>query len=425
MKEHCISPRRGLTAATLCAFVGLLGVPSVLLAAESPGNDEVFTLKKTVAITGLAAFDISWVDTTLKQYLLADRTNATIDVIGTTDLTLDHQYTDHFAGATGNNDTSGPNGVLTLKNTEGTEIWVGDGPTVLASATPPATCAMHTPFPTTQGGNTFVTLGGKCSSVKVLSATGTALKTIPTNGALRADELCFDPTDNLILVANDADTPPFISFISTKTFTVVKQVPFYQATGGIEQCQWSPKTGQFYLNLPVVGNGPDGNVLVISPKTMTVVNTFDIPVANCAAPQGMAIGPDNQILLGCNGKTSPGGSFNSVVINQNSGAIVATLVNLGGADEVWFDEIDDHWLISGGSHKASASDACNKQFGIVDTEGNKIDQITCLTSAANPHSIAGDNASGNVFVPVSGGVQVYTPSQPDDHPRFVLGRPTE
>jgi len=84
----------------------------------------------------------------------------------------------------------------------------------------------------------------------------------------RADELCYDPAEHLITIANDADSPPFISFIPTEgpnAYTVVKQIKFDglagdgpNATNGIEQCQWNPREGRIYLNVPEV-NGSGGD----------------------------------------------------------------------------------------------------------------------------------------------------------------------
>ena len=62
-----------------------------------------------------------------------------------------------------------------------------------------------------------------------------------------------------------------------------------------------------------------GAVAVIDPKTMKVKTSFPVPLDDCAGPQGMAIGPDNQILLGCNA-ASPDGHRNTVVINANNGS---------------------------------------------------------------------------------------------------------
>ena len=81
-------------------------------------------------------------------------------------------------------------------------------------------------------------------------------------------------------------------------------------------------TGKFYQNVPEI-NGPGndttpGAVAVINPKNMKVEKLFPIPLEDCAGPQGMAIGPDDQILLGCNA-ASPNGHRNTVVISQKNG----------------------------------------------------------------------------------------------------------
>jgi hypothetical protein len=81
---------------------------------------------------------------------------------------------------------------------------------------------------------------------------------INTGGTKQADELCPDPRDNLVLMANDADSPPFVTLISTVTYSVLKTIKMDgtngtpKATNGIEQCQRNPSTGMFYLNIPEV-----------------------------------------------------------------------------------------------------------------------------------------------------------------------------
>ena len=74
-----------------------------------------------------------------------------------------------------------------------------------------------------------------------------------TGGTGRADELAYDPRDHIILVANDQDTPPFATFISTKTRTVLGKLDYPQAVfgtpptnHGLEQPVWNPKTRKFY-----------------------------------------------------------------------------------------------------------------------------------------------------------------------------------
>ena len=75
---------------------------------------------------------------------------------------------------------------------------------------------------------------------------------------------------------------------------------------------------------------------MIDPKNMKVDELSRFHSRTATGPQGMAIGPDNQILLGCNAP-SPNGHRNTVIINRNSGAVLAVFQDLGGADEVWFN----------------------------------------------------------------------------------------
>jgi hypothetical protein len=382
-------------ASSAGAIAAVLALAGTVWAGEKR-NDEVFSLKTVIPVphnesepdTDFVSFDISWVDPVLKRYYLGDRSFKSVDVIdtSTTPPSFLTQFRPTsptaptgFVGFTGNNDTSGPDGVMTVDNKE---LWVGDG----------------------------------MSRVWVLNATTGAALTLPGGvpnpiptgtGATRADELCYDPVDHLVMVANNADDPPFASLISTKTYTVVKKIPFDgsngapQSNNGAEQCQWSPRTGKFYISIPGIAGqlpaGTAGGVAVIDPKSMKVVNTFIIPPDSCEAPQGMAVGPDPQILLGCNA-TSPNGVFNTAIINEHSGHVMATLANEGGNDEVWFNPGDGHYFLAGGSFLP------NEQLGIVDarfrTQDQTIQTGTPGGTTRRAHSIAADSNTNLVFLPI-------------------------
>ena len=224
----------------------------------------------------------------------------------------------------------------------------------------------------------------------------------------RADELCFAPPgvghpNGIILIANDADSPPFVSFIATdgpSAYKVLNTVPYPQASNGIEQCQWDPGRGLFFLNLPEVsGPGDDsapGQVRILSAVTLSDVGGFPLlDHTKCAGPQGMAIGPrpGSDILLGCNAGTSTlPPQFNSVIINNVTGGIVTTLLGQGGADEVWFEDIaGQHYFITGGSLLPTQT------FGITDAIAREVDQtITIGTTGGTTrraHSTAGWSGS--------------------------------
>src|SRR5215470_2791795 len=98
-------------AAGLCASVALAWGDDD----DHKGGGAV-KLLTTIPIPNITmkTFDISWVDPGTRRYFLADRSNKAIDVIDTrTNTFLDQIHANPpFAGATGNNDTSGPNGVV-------------------------------------------------------------------------------------------------------------------------------------------------------------------------------------------------------------------------------------------------------------------------------------------------------------------------
>jgi hypothetical protein len=368
-------------------LLGALALAPALFLAAPAAADEVFRATSAITLPGtqqVQSFDISWVDPRLGLYLLADRTNKSVDVVRTDTNQLVTQLMANFAGAQGgNNDIAGPNGIITI----GHQVWAGDGDSTL--------------------------------KIIDLNTGQLVVPPISTGGTKRADELCFDPKERLVLIANDADSPPFITFISVESDTVVGKILMNgtlgtpNATGGIEQCQWNPRTGKFLLNLPEV-NGPGddtaaGAVVVISPKSMKVERTFIVDHSKCAGPQGMAIGPEHQVLLGCNQPsglkevggppttdTTGNGKFSTVVIDDDADHIIAALGNESGSDEVWFNPGDDHYFL------ARSSAAGNQQVGIVDAKhlGEDASVIISSPGTGNAHSVAADPFRNQVYVPV-------------------------
>lgn len=322
------------------------------------GNpEEHFTRIATIQIPGapLKAFDISWFEPRLSAYLLADRSNAALDVVDTKNNTVLFQV-GGFAGVAAScaspsvNDCSGPDGVVTV---DAKEAWVGDGN----------------------------------STVKVVDLSKRAITdTISTGGMFRADELSWDSKDGIILVANDADNPPFVTFISTKSgHKVLGSLKFPTATNGLEQSQWWSKTGMFYLSVPEVGGvAGHGEIAVINPKTMKVVQTFPL---SCE-PAGLAIGPENFALVGCSD-----GPVQEV--NLRSGATVKTFAQVGHADEVWFNPGDGHFLAAAGNNVSGGNPA--PVLGILDAQTKKFDQD--IKTQVGDHSVAADSIRNHVFLP--------------------------
>jgi len=371
-------PLTKLLAATSLA-AGTMAV--MLLTGGGPARaDEQLQLVTTIDVggNGLGAFDISFDDPKIDLYVLSDRTNASIDLVDASD--------DTFIGRIGgfkgvvltngvaNNNISGPDGNTVVNNKE---VWAGDGD----------------------------------STMKIIDlASRSIVDTISTGGQFRVDEMANDPRDHLVAAANDADTPPFITFFDTNSRKIVGKLTFDgtngtpNATGGIEQTQYSPQTGMLYTSVPdsadgttpVANGSPFGGVAVTDPRTMKVVAIYTVP--NCS-PAGLALGPKHQALLGCSASygTSPNVLTQTVVIDIRNGNVVQSIPQIGGNDEVWYDRGTNHYYL-GASKNVDNTGKAMPALGFVDGGTNTFDGS--VPSSTTAHSVAASRLNGQVFLPI-------------------------
>src|SRR5437870_1215137 len=391
-------PRRARFATLIAVLALVVGAGTALVAGPGTAFAADETFSKTSVITvpgGLNSFDIGFVDPELGLYFLADRTNATVDQVVTSTNAISQLAKGSFVGVQPGTNTSGPNGVITAN--DHSEVCAADGVlcTGPCTATSPAT---------------------QTSRIQVIDIkTGKVTHTIDNGGQRRADELCEDPQHHVVLLANDDDLDLFLTFISTESYKVVKKIFLdgsdrnaknVKATNGIEQCQWNPRTKNFYLAIPeVAGTGANttpGAVLEINPASRKVEKVFPIDfgfsagppaTADCLGPQGMAIGPKREILLGCSNAGQ-----GSVIINELNGDLVRNLPGLNGNDEVWFNPGDNHYFLAGSNHNL-ALPTPGPILGVVDQSGDPDAEDAAPTTAAGSHSVAADPFKNQVYVP--------------------------
>jgi hypothetical protein len=356
----------------LLLVAGVFGL--LLSTGLATASDGSVSFSKDISLTSNpASFDISWVDNSTGQYFLADKTNLAVDLINAT--------TDTFTGYIGKGVfTAGPNGVLT--DSAG-DVWAGDGN----------------------------------STIKVLlpqAGTGSAalIKSIPTGGTKRADELSYDPRDQVIVIANDREG--FLTFVDVATESVSTHFYYSDNTvgqpatvaghstngGGIEQSVWNPATGLFYQAVPgttsTTGSTTTGFIDVFTPSG-TLVDTF--PVPGCTnGPTGLALG-DNQRFLGAcaNG---------AAAVEVRTGKLHRIVPDVGGADEVWFNPGDHNFYFG-----ISGTATTGPKLGVVD--GND-DHVVAVLTGHGGHSVAAYAGNNQIFAPekavsgISSGIAVFS-----------------
>ena len=316
-----------------------------------------YKLLTTVAIPGgLTSNDISWVDSANARYYLADRGNATatppvpprVDVIDT----VTSQYLTSITLP------AAANGVVSVPRAH--EVWVG-----LSN-----------------------------SNVAIINTdTNTIVGNVSTGGTARADEIAYDPADHIILIANDRDTPPFVSFISQQSRTVLKKVPYDgssapQSTGGIEQPVWDGPAGKFYLAIPATAANAKGEVDELDPQKLALTRSFP----TTCGPAGLVLIPNQRLMTSCGD-----------VLDVLTGKVVTTVTGVSG-DEIWYNAGDQRVYFPGTANMYVV-DA--NTYSLLTTVVVGVISTTPGASQTT-HSLAADADNGLVFVPVStAGVQVW------------------
>ena len=167
---------------------------------------------------------------------------------------------------------------------------------------------------------------------------------------------------------------------------------------GLGAPAYNPNTGHFLLpNSNATGNLTIGTIDEIDPRPgnpdgPVVINTF--PTPNCM-PTSLAQGPGDNFLVGCADHDGEAFPANEYVINGTTGAIVASINNVGGVDEVWYNPGDNRYYL------AARDMLPGPVMGVIDAATNL--WLYNLPVNTNAHSIAVDPKTNHVFMPQQAG----------------------
>lgn len=308
----------------------------------------------SIAVPGraLESFDIA--DAADGWYALADRSNAAVDLVHLRSGRFVAQV-GGFAGAVAHG-RGGPNGVLVAQG----RVWAGDGD----------------------------------SSVKVIDlATRSVVARVSTGGTRRVDELAIDPRDHLLIAANNADQPPFLTLISTDApYAVRGRVVLARASDGLEQPRWDPRTGRIEVAIPELdGVAGRGGVAIVDPRQARIENVW--PVARCM-PASLAIGPGHDLLVGCSDDAVAAGyPAHSVLLDARDGRQLASFDEVGGSDEIVYDAATRRYLL------AAVANPGGPVLGVIDAGHRR--WLANLPSGRHAHSVAA--AGGRAYMALAAG----------------------
>lgn len=228
----------------------------LLSLAVAGGASHSGTLKTTIPVAGIHrggtfAYAGAAVDSTTSRYFLADRTNASLDVFDTRKLRQIGRVKDRLASP---------------------------GAVVVA------------------GGNVYV---GDTGKVHVIDEkTLVPRKQIAIDASrFGIDDGCYDAGDELLMLTSPLETPPFVTWISTKTHTVYARLTFNGSAGvptaaTLGSCVYDSGTKKFYLNNSGSTMHPRGELDAITAKSIiakTPVVSAAFDLRRCG-PTGLVLG---------------------------------------------------------------------------------------------------------------------------------------
>jgi hypothetical protein len=233
--------------------------------------------------------------------------------------------------------------------------------------------------------------------------------TVNTGGAYRADEMAYDPIDQVVIVSNGDSTPAFVTLISAKTFKILKQVLFDgtngtpdTSQGGIGSVLYDSKTNKFLVSIPEVGSTlTAGAVTVMDPATGKVTQNFS-GLDNCM-PSGMAQGPGDNVLVTCDpGFPAPDPvafAPRTYIINGSTGEILANLTQVGGVDYGAYNPTDHRYYLGARDFFTSPTAvSAAPVLGVIDADTNE--WVENFPTGPNGHSVAIEPVNDQIFVPI-------------------------
>lgn len=121
--------------------------------------------------------------------------------------------------------------------------------------------------------NRWLYAGDGNGTLKVFDLNGSSsfVQSIPTGGTTRVAEMALTDDGTLLIAANNAENPPFATLFRangdarTSHVSIITKIlinPAIVPAGAslsIEQPTWEPRTGRFYVSVPVIANSPTGD----------------------------------------------------------------------------------------------------------------------------------------------------------------------
>jgi hypothetical protein len=118
-------------------------------------------------------------------------------------------------------------------------------------------------------------------------------------------------------------------------------------------------------------------------------------------PAGLALGSEQHLLVGCSGGAIRAGfPAKTIIMDARDGSVVATITQVGGSDEVWYNPGDDRFYLaaSGMTSDGTKTGTSTPVLGVIDAEEGT--WLFNVPTSVGAHSLAVDPSTNHAFVPL-------------------------
>jgi hypothetical protein len=123
-----------------------------------------------------------------------------------------------------------------------------------------------------------------------------------------------------------------------------------------------------------------------------IINSF--PIYNCM-PTSVNVGPGTDVLVGCADHDGRAFAPATVIINGTTGAVLATINNVGFIDQTWYNPGDNNYYL------AARDMPTGPVLGVIDAGSRQ--WLENVPTNGNAHSVAADPINNHIFVPLPSG----------------------
>ena len=273
--------------------------------------------------------------------------------------------------------------------TNGTQVVVIDTATNAVVGKIPAGPGVHG-IAIAPDGKGYITNGGEDTVSIVDLKTLQLLSKVSTKGADQSvrqnpDAICYEPKQKEIYAFNHSGNSATVIDANGKAVAQIK------LSGVAESGQADSSLGRVFVNIE-----DTDSIDVIDIATHKVVANWK--VAPAASPTGMAIDTATHRLF-------VGGGPNTVMIDANTGKVLASAPIVGGTDATWFDP-GTQMVFSSGTGNGGA-------ITVMHVDGpTKLTVVQTLVTAPRARTMALDAATHRLYV----AAQKYAPVDPNAAP---------